>query len=278
MTTISSFRAPVLATLLLAAPLFSTACATEDPDDSADVDTEVEAPAAPTGIATELSSPTGLNCAGNVTLCAFAAAGFALTCAANVWATGTLTVPCASAFAATGGACAIAADTCTGGSGGSGTPTVRRLGLIGGTPGTGDVTTDLSCADTHRANRMQVWWGPNAYGNTRVTKVSLGCTDGKTLTWGINNGTNNYTYQCSKGDLFSGLRVRSGQEIDAIGAICRQVASSDPHTYYTVKGGTGGTLSENLCPAGKYVSGLKVTRDAASETNPNIVGLSITCR
>ncbi len=112
--------------------------------------------------------------------------------------------------------------------------------------------------------------------------VDDGCPTGLTLSAGATSpsfgGTGGiaYTTNCAAGSAMVGFTVRSGGEVDAVGARCaplglNQSTATTPYTYtvatgavsnLTQYGGSGGTAASAACPTGQVVIGVNVRADA----------------
>ena len=76
---------------------------------------------------------------------------------------------------------------------------------------------------------------------------------------GNGNGGTAFTRQCPAGQVLTGVRVRAGLVIDALGIKCRPVnangALGGENDIGTLAGGTGGVFSSGSCPQGSVVMG-----------------------
>lgn len=237
-------------------------------------------------ISSQLMTRGRAECAAAATLCAFGATGFVLGCGAAVYASfGTLTPECVGVWTAVGGACATAAFECAGG---SGTPANRRLSpvadMVDDVPE--DYFVERTCAYPRFVDQVKVEWFliNGAASNGRVSRVTLRCNANSagttsTLVFGHAGGTGSNTYTCSSGRLQAGFLIRAGQEIDALGGVCRKVSTSDLTTYVNgTWGGTGGTRQDRVCASGTNLVGAKMQMDGPNETNANIIGIEPICR
>ncbi|MBK8257750.1 MAG: hypothetical protein IPK82_34415 [Polyangiaceae bacterium] len=182
----------------------------------------------------------------------------------------TLSAACYTAIIATTGTCVTAGGFC----GGELIKTVsdivyhkpeqRNLTEAGDNWET-DTEASLNCPGNERAKKVTIW--KQVSGGQYVTRVSFQCTDDSTISFGKNAASDLVaaaTCNQDKGKLLSGLRVRHGQWIDAVGGRCQSAGFADintkseyPVTNYATFGGTGGTLETFECPAHQYVRGMK---------------------
>lgn len=218
-------------------------------------------------------------CAKDIVLCGTSAGLFGLACAADIWAGGALTPACAAAFSAAGGACANAAGSCVGG----GTLDTRRLARVGSAATTApDYSVIHNCPGSNRVYKEKVEWFINndpTAGSGRVSRITMTCTDGTTLTFGHAGGTSSNTYTCASGRLMNGELIQAGAEIDAAGGVCRNVTTNDPTTYINgIWGGSTGSRQDKVCPLGEFMFGAKVHMDGPNETQPNLLGIELNCR
>jgi hypothetical protein len=236
-------------------------------------------------ISSQLMTRGRSECAAAATLCGFSSVGFVLGCGAAVYASfGTLTPECAAVFAGVGGSCATAAAECTG----TGTPANRRLSSVGDMvqDAAGDYFVERTCAYPRFVDQVKVEWFliNGAASNGRVSRVTLRCNANasgttSTLVFGHAGGTGSNTYACSAGRLQAGFLIRAGQEVDALGGVCRRVSTTDLTTYVNgTWGGTGGTRQDRVCASGTNLVGAKMQMDGANESNANIIGIEPICR
>lgn len=220
-------------------------------------------------------------CAASMTACLFGAAlGPPLACGATVVAIATGNVPATATIGPTcykmlfgvGALCTVAAGVCNSVVKPGDTlvpPQTRKLTAVdGGYSGPGETDKTLNCPGDERVKTINVWRQntPGAY----VTQLQAVCTDGTKLTFGSKAASDlAYTTACKldKAQLVSGLRIRHGQWIDAVGTNCQRVGDVDanagntsdfPDTVYSLVGGSGGDLGTYECPAHTYVKGFEV--------------------
>lgn len=237
-------------------------------------------------IGSKIATRGRAECAAAATACGFSATGFTLGCAAAIYASfGTLTPECSAIFTLVGATCATAAAECAAG---SGTPANRRLSSVGDMvqDAAGDYFVERTCAYPRFVDQVKVEWFliNGAASNGRVSRVTLRCNANSsgatsTLVFGHAGGTGSNTYTCSSGRLQAGFLIRAGQEIDALGGVCRRVSTTDLTTYVNgVWGGTGGTRQDRVCASGTNLVGAKMQMDGANESNANIIGIEPICR
>jgi hypothetical protein len=231
-----------------------------------------------------LTTKNANNCAGDLTICGAGIVGFALSCAAETWATlGALTGPCIVAFSGLGSACASAATTCTGGQADPDDP-VRRLAAVGVMSSVNNDNYESAvCPGRSFVDGVRVFYDASS---ARVTRLRLRCTpttnggQNTFLDLGVDSPANSTSgnFACSAGRLMGGLLFRAGAELDAAGAACKKVASYDETLSNTsMYGGSGGIRQDRLCPADTHMVGAAVRVDRAGEINPNITGVEVWC-
>lgn len=92
-------------------------------------------------------------------------------------------------------------------------------------------------------------------------------------------GGRSFSQGCSTAAVLTGIRVRRGTVIDAVGLLCRTVASDgqlgSEAASGTMVGGDGGTAASARCPAGSVVAGATV--HSAAPLTP-VVGVTLRCR
>jgi hypothetical protein len=83
------------------------------------------------------------------------------------------------------------------------------------------------------------------------------------------SGGTAFTRECGTGYVLTGIRVRSGIYLDAIGVLCRQVRSDgtlgSETTVGTLSGGGGGTSATASCPSGKVVAKARMSFSSYAE-------------
>jgi hypothetical protein len=90
------------------------------------------------------------------------------------------------------------------------------------------------------------------------------------------SGGSSFTRSCGADRVLTGLRYREGSWMDAIGLLCRPVASNgsllSETSIGTLAGGSGGTVKVRSCPAGHVVTGIRIYYAAFVD------GLDMHCR
>lgn len=91
------------------------------------------------------------------------------------------------------------------------------------------------------------------------------------------NGGAPFTQECARGEVVTGLRVRSGTYIDAVSIVCGRwnadaqvVEQSVQHPFM---GGGGGAIQELHCPAGRAMDAIRVNLVLDGEGHPRYVRL-----
>jgi hypothetical protein len=97
--------------------------------------------------------------------------------------------------------------------------------------------------------------------------------------YGGSTGTS-FTRGCGADHVMTGLRVRYGALVDAVGLLCRPVNADGSlgteSAVGTMVGGTGGTATSVRCPAGSVVAGGKLY--AFAPPYPTMTGFTLSCR
>jgi hypothetical protein len=199
---------------------------------------------------------------------------------------GAMTPVCVDLMEESGGVCARMVVSCGLGAGTPSTLPTTRLSLAGSgiiQAGT-DVSVQRNCTAPHRVKSIGVQYTNFAAAGSPlrylVTKLNMTCTDGTVLSFGY-NGTQTNTFSCGTGYATSGLLLRTGAFVDAVGGTCRKVS---PYTNPpTTSGGpygnnNGGTRNDRPCGSKQYVVGAKVYMDGAAETGRNLLGIEVLCR
>ncbi len=95
----------------------------------------------------------------------------------------------------------------------------------------------------------------------------------KTTAFGGTGGSS-FSRRCPDGKVLTGLRVKSGLWIDAVGLICRPVLANgslgSQSSDGPMAGGSGGTIIDHACPAGMVIVRVQVDwDDLVGDLRPN---------
>lgn len=97
-------------------------------------------------------------------------------------------------------------------------------------------------------------------------------------------GGNNFDDSCPTGQAVVGLRARTGSLVGRVQAICSDVSqwsstSGTPAISYTPYRGTGGgTTTNQICPQGKFVVGMRTWASKTVHATPTVNGFAPVCR
>ncbi|MES2669733.1 MAG: hypothetical protein V4673_04845 [Pseudomonadota bacterium] len=198
---------------------------------------------------------------------------------------GAMTPVCVDLMEESGGVCARMVVSCGLGVGTPSTlPTIRLARAGSGIIQAGiDVSVQRNCTAPHRVKAIAPQYSnfaaPGSAPRYLITKINMTCTDGAVLSFGY-SGAQTSTFTCAKGYAMSGVLLRTGNFIDAVGGTCRKVSpyTNPPTTSGGPYGGTtGGSRTDRLCGS-RHVVGAKVYMDGAAETGRNLLGIEVLCR
>lgn len=226
------------------------------------------------------------NCATDTVECIAVGSADVFACIMDFISAGAMTAVCVDLMIEEGGVCARMVVSCGLGAGTPSTLPTTRLALAGSgiiQAGT-DVSVQRSCTAPHRVKSIGVQYTDFAAAGAPlrylVTKLNMTCTDGTVLSFGY-NGTQANTFSCGAGYATSGLLLRTGAFVDAVGGTCRKVSpyANPPTTSGGPYGNNnGGTRNDRPCGSKQYVVGAKVYMDGAAETGRNLLGIEVLCR
>jgi len=203
-----------------------------------------------------------------------------------------LSAACYTAIIGTAGTCIAAGGLCGGDLIGiasgtvAATPPTRYLAEAGSNYST-DTEKSANCPGNERAKKVTVW--KKSTGGQYVSRVQFQCTDGSNISFGVSAASDlasAATCNQDLGKLVSGLRVRHGSWVDAVGGRCQSAGFADintkseyPVTNYTVFGGSGGTLETFECPNHQFVRGMKAHyEDLGGSIGKVITYMRLHCR
>jgi len=196
----------------------------------------------------------------------------------------TLSALCYGALITTTGTCITAGGLCSGeliktvGDLVAPKPAQRNLENAGYDYST-DTEKSANCPGNERAKKVTVW--KKASGGQYVSRVQFQCTDGSNISFGTSAASDlagSATCNQDLGKLVSGLRVRHGSWVDAVGGRCQSAGFADintkseyPVTNYGLTGGSGGTLETFECPKHQYVRGMKAHYENLGGSIGNVI-------